>query len=40
MGIDGGAVYGGVLHGIVLDDKGLVKDNIIGAVYPRKHTSD
>ncbi|MFX3983343.1 hypothetical protein ACJBY9_10555 [Streptococcus suis] len=39
MGIDGGAVYGGVLHRIVLDDTGLVKDNIIGDVYPSKHTS-
>ena len=40
MGIDGGAVYGGVLHGIVLDDMGLVQDHIVGAVNPRKEIED
>lgn len=40
MGIDGGAVYGGVLHGIVLDDTGLVQDYIVGAVNPRKVIDD
>ncbi|HFU4373097.1 TPA: metallophosphoesterase [Streptococcus suis] len=40
MGIDGGAVYGGVLHGIVLDATGLVQDYIVGAVNPRKEIED
>ena len=26
MGVDGGAVYGGVLHGLLLDDQGIVHD--------------
>lgn len=29
IGMDGGAVYGGVLHGILFDDQGLVADHFI-----------
>ena len=29
IGMDGGAVYGGVLHGILFDDKGLLEDHVI-----------
>lgn len=31
IGADGGAVYGGVLHGLSLDATGLVRDDYIGA---------
>ena len=34
LGIDGGAVYGGVLHGVVLNDTGLVRDYTVGCVDP------
>ena len=27
MGVDGGAVFGGVLHGLLLDDQGIVHDH-------------
>ncbi|WP_155962038.1 metallophosphoesterase [Streptococcus ruminantium] len=40
MGIDGGAVYGGVLHGVVLDSIGLVRDYIVGAINPRKEIEE
>ena len=29
MGVDGGAVYGGVLHGLLLDDQGIVQDHVL-----------
>ena len=29
MGVDGGAVYGGVLHGLLLDDQGIVHDYVL-----------
>lgn len=29
VGMDGGAVYGGVLHGILFDDQGIVQDHYI-----------
>ena len=29
MGVDGGAVYGGVLHGLLLDDQGIVHDHVL-----------
>lgn len=32
LGIDGGAVYGGVLHGLGLDKTGMVADYIVGEV--------
>lgn len=32
MGIDGGAVYGGVLHGLVLNQQGLVRDYAVGCM--------
>lgn len=32
FGIDGGAVYGGVLHGLVLDKTGIVADYIVGEI--------
>lgn len=34
IGVDGGAVYGGVLHGLVLDEQGIVCDYTVGAVCP------
>ncbi|MFI3071292.1 serine/threonine protein phosphatase [Streptococcus suis] len=36
MGIDGGAVYGGVLHGIHLDTDGLVADYSVACVKGQK----
>lgn len=32
VGIDGGAVYGGVLHGLVLGEQGLLRDYSLGCV--------
>ncbi|MFC3927528.1 metallophosphoesterase family protein [Streptococcus caprae] len=32
IGIDGGAVYGGVLHGVVLDRQGVREDHIVGLI--------
>ena len=32
IGIDGGAVYGGVLHGLVLNRVGMVADYIVGEI--------
>ena len=29
MGVDGGAVFGGVLHGLLLDDQGIVHDHVL-----------
>lgn len=34
IGIDGGAVYGGVLHGVVLNKGGIVMDHVVGAYSP------
>lgn len=36
IGADGGAVYGGVLHGLVLNRQGLVRDYTVGCVVSPK----
>lgn len=40
LGIDGGAVYGGVLHGVVLDHTGVVRDYTVGCVEPHRVVED